>query len=122
MMVDDKLVIRSDSRLEVENLKAKLKILSSFVNNPKLMPSTKVKVNDILVPLSVGGERIEDLKSQFRFEDKNFTQTKRKLLAIKAKCLLCDYNFINYERTLSSSMNGLELVQEVANILVEQLG
>jgi hypothetical protein len=27
------------------------------------MPSTKVKVNDTLVPLNVGGKRIEDFKS-----------------------------------------------------------
>jgi hypothetical protein len=42
------------------------------VNKPKLLPSTKVKVNDISVPLNVGGKKIEDLKSQFRFEEKNF--------------------------------------------------
>jgi hypothetical protein len=53
MMVNDRLAIHFDARLEVENLKAKLKFLSSFVNNPKLMPITKVKVNDTLVPLSV---------------------------------------------------------------------
>jgi hypothetical protein len=40
------------------------------VNNPELLPSTKVKVNDTIVPLSVGGKKIEDLKSQFRFEEK----------------------------------------------------
>jgi hypothetical protein len=36
--------------------------LLSFVNNPN-MPSTKVKVNDTLVPLSVWGKKIKDLKS-----------------------------------------------------------
>jgi hypothetical protein len=50
-----------------------LKILSSFVNNPELMLITKAKVSHTLVPLSVGGERIEDLKFQFRFEDNFFT-------------------------------------------------
>jgi hypothetical protein len=52
MMVDDRLAIHFDAKIEVENLKAKLKFLLSFVNNPN-MPSTKVKVNDTLVPLSV---------------------------------------------------------------------
>jgi hypothetical protein len=41
MMVDDRLAIHFDAQLEVENLKAELKFLSSFANNPKLMPSTK---------------------------------------------------------------------------------
>ncbi len=35
--------------------------------------------------------------------------------------MLCDYTFTKCERTLSSSMKGLELVQEVANLLIEQL-
>jgi hypothetical protein len=121
MMVNDKLAIHFDARFEVLNLKAKLKILSSFVNNPKLMPSTKVKINDILVPLSIGREKIEDLKSQFRFEKNFFAQTKGKLLAIDANCLLCDYNFTNCERTLRPYVKDLELAQEVADLLVEQL-
>jgi hypothetical protein len=121
MMVNDKLAIHFDARFEVLNSKAKLKILSSFVNNPKLMPSTKVKINDILVPLSIGRERIEDLKSQFRFENKFFAQTKGKLLAIEANCLLCDHNFTNCERTLRPYVKGLELAQEVADLSIEQL-
>ncbi len=106
-------------RLEVENLKTKFKILSSFVNNPKLMPCIKVKVDDILVPLHARGERIEDLKSQLRFDEKNFAQTKGKLLVAKTNCLLCDYDFVDCERTLSSSMKSLALAQEVIDLLVE---
>jgi hypothetical protein len=91
------------------------------VNNSELLPSTEVKVNDTSMPLSVGGKKIEDLKSQCRFEEKNFAQTKRKLLTTEVDYLLCDYNFIDYERTLNSSVKGLVLAQEVANLLVEQL-
>lgn len=100
-MVNDKLVIHFDVKLQMEKLKAELKILWSFVNNPELLLGTEVKVNDILVPLNVGGEKIEDLKSQLIFEEKNFAQIEGKVLATETDCLLRDYNFVDCERTLN---------------------
>jgi hypothetical protein len=81
------------------------------VNNLELLPSIEVKLNDILVPLSVGGKKIEDLKSQLRFEDKNFAQIEGKLLVAKTNCLLCDCKFVDYERTLNSIVKFLKLAQ-----------
>jgi hypothetical protein len=81
MMVDDKLAIHTNTRLELEKMKAELKILlSSIVNNQQLLPSTEVKLNDCLIPSSFRGERIEDLRSQLKYEEKNFALTRRKLL------------------------------------------
>jgi hypothetical protein len=77
-----------------------------------------VKLNDCLVPSSVRGERIEDLQSQLKYEEKNFAQIGRKLLVAKVDYLLSDYNVVNYEKTLNYFVKGLELAQEVANLLV----
>jgi hypothetical protein len=40
------------------------------------------------------------------------------LLVAEVDYLLCDYNVANYEKTLSYFVKGLELAQEVMNLLV----
>jgi len=77
-----------------------------------------VKLNDCLVPSSVRGERSENLQSQLKYEEKNFAQIGRKLLVAKVDYLLSNYNVVNYEKTLSYFVKGLELAKDVANLLV----
>ncbi len=56
MMVDDKLAIHTNARLQLEKMNAKLKILWFWiVNNQELLLSIEVKLNDCLVHSSVKG-------------------------------------------------------------------
>jgi hypothetical protein len=58
------------------------------------------------------------LWSQLKYEREEFCTNWKKVVGSKVDYLLFDYNVANYEKTLSYFVKGLELAQEVANLLI----
>jgi hypothetical protein len=48
-------------------------------------------------------------------------QTKGKLQSVEVDNIVCDFNFFKCERTLGSSLKGMQLSQDLLPMIVEQL-